>query len=309
MASQLSNNYYLTIAGVISFTLVALKAATILLFPEQLYFFGVGTIPTDNANHAYLQEQNLRFGLFLLVSYAIFASYCVITEVTNISLPFMVSVLLLFVLLSIFSAVLTLSTPLVEPISTGYRHWSIWIINCLAELSIAILALIGIKGSWKSLTTKINYPKNIVMICAIIISFCITLFYVPDGYSDWSLALMKQHKELLTQLPYELDVLISMFWFSLPKYVLLFTISIALLAKLGYARHFVYALLLSFILLQFAFKQLPIISTLAVGSTTKIGQIILLSNSFAIGLLIVMVSCFSKTQNKNFATGKFNRER
>lgn len=303
MASRLSKNYYLSIAGLIGFTLVALKAATILLAPEQLYFFGV-SIPADYANNAYLQDQNLRFCLFLLVSYAIFTSYCVIAETTNISLPFMLSVLLLFLLLSILSAVLTLSTPLAEPISTSYRYWPIWVINSLAELSIAVLALIGIKGLWKNLTAKINYQQNIVMISAMVIAFSITQFYVPDSYMDWSLALMKQYKELLTQLPYELDDLISMFWFSLPKYVILFTISIALLAKLGHGRHFVYALLLSFILLQFVLKQLPIISTLVIGSTTKVSQIILLSNSFAIGLLVVMVGCLSNTRSKNLGTGK-----
>ena len=303
MASRLSKNYYLSIAGLIAFTLVALKAATILLAPEQLYFFGV-SIPADYANNAYLQDQNLRFCLFLLVSYAIFTSYCVIAETTNISLPFMLSVLLLFLLLSILSAVLTLSTPLAEPISTSYRYWPIWVINSLAELSIAVLALIGIKGLWKNLTAKINYQQNIVMISAMVIAFSITQFYVPDSYMDWSLALMKQYKELLTQLPYELDDLISMFWFSLPKYVILFTISIALLAKLGHGRHFVYALLLSFILLQFVLKQLPIISTLVIGSTTKVSQIILLSNSFAIGLLVVMVGCLSNTRSKNLGTGK-----
>ncbi|MCL1146822.1 hypothetical protein L2747_12515 [Shewanella marinintestina] len=303
MASRLSKNYYLSIAGLIGFTLVALKAATILLAPEQLYFFGV-SIPADYANNAYLQDQNLRFCLFLLVSYAIFTSYCVIAETTNISLPFMLSVLLLFLLLSILSAVLTLSTPLAEPVSTSYRYWPIWVINSLAELSIAVLALIGIKGLWKNLTAKINYQQNIVMISAMVIAFSITQFYVPDSYMDCSLALMKQYKELLTQLPYELDDLISMFWFSLPKYVILFTISIALLAKLGHGRHFVYALLLSFILLQFVLKQLPIISTLVIGSTTKVSQIILLSNSFAIGLLVVMVGCLSNTRSKNLGTGK-----
>ena len=146
------------------------------------------------------------------------------------------------------------------------------------------------------------------MLSAMVIAFSITQFYVPDSYMDWSLALIKQYKELLTQLPYELDDLISMFWFSLPKYVILFFISIALLAKLGHGRHFVYALLLSFILLQFVLKQLPIISTLAIASTTQVSQILLLTNSLAIGLLVIMVGCISNTQSKRLDTPLLNEQ-
>ncbi|MEZ9593080.1 hypothetical protein AB4298_00445 [Shewanella sp. 10N.261.52.F9] len=303
MLSRLSNTHCLSLAGLISLALVALKAAIILLFPEQLYFFG-SSIPADYANNAYLQDQNQRFCFFLLFIYAFFASYCVVAETKNISLPFMISVLLLFVLLSILSAMLTLSTPLAEPVSASYRYWPIWVINSLTELMIAVLAVAGLKHSWRRLAAKINYQQNIVMLSAIVIAFSITQFYVPDRYMDWSLTLIKQYKELLTQLPYELDDLISMFWFSLPKYVILFSISIALLAKLGHGRHFVYALLLSFILLQFVLKELPIISTLAIASTTQVSQILLLTNSFAIGLLVIMVGCISNTQSKRLGTSK-----
>ena len=293
MASRLSNNYYLSIAGLISFAFVALKAATILLAPEQLYFFGV-SIPADYANNTYLQEQNLRFGLFLLVSYVIFTSYCVIAETTNISLPFMVSVLLPFALLSILSALLTLSMPLAEPISASYRYWPIWVINSLTELMIAVLAIVGLKRSWRRLTAKINYQQNIVMICAIIIGFCITLFYVPDNYTNWSLSLVKQHKELLSLLLYELGWLIATFWFNLPKNLGLLLLSIAIVIKLGHSRHFIYALLLSFTLLQFILKELPIISVLTTSSSTKTGQVQLVANSLTTGLFVMLISFIAR---------------
>ncbi|GIU41431.1 hypothetical protein TUM4438_05700 [Shewanella sairae] len=300
---HLKKTNYLLFAGLISLVAVSVKVLLILFFPAQLFIVGV-SLPTDYSSNHFLQDQNQRFCIFLIITYAIFTTYCAIASTKDKQLPFMISVLTLFALSSLFSTVLTLCNPLIESIESSYRYWPIWVINSLTELIIATLAFVGLKHSWKNLTAKINYQQNIVMLSAMVIAFSITQFYVPDSYMDWSLTLMKQYKELLTQLPYELDVLISMFWFSLPKYVILFTISIALLAKLGHGRHFVYALLLSFILLQFVLKQLPIISTLVIGSTTKVSQIILLSNSFAIGLLVVMVGCLSNTQSKNLGTGK-----